>query len=86
MVDFRALMNRTPEEREASRKKQEDRFKAEDARTEFMLKKLEDQMVRGFIENSFAEEFIPSVRARFNAGIPLSEKQMSTLEELFEQY
>lgn len=60
-------------------------IQAKHDRTELMLKKLEDQMARGFINNSFADEFIPSVRARFNAGIPLSEKQLSTLEKLFEE-
>lgn len=55
-------------------------------RNSYMIKKLEDQIVRGFIENAFAIEFVESIRARHNAGLPLSEKQQSKLEELFEQY
>jgi len=61
-------------------------IQAKHDRTKFMLEKLEDQLARGSIENSFAEEFVPSIRARLNAGIPLTDKQLSTLEKLFEQY
>lgn len=62
------------------------KFAAEEARTKFMVDKLEDQIARGFIENSFVESFMESIGARIKAGLPLSEKQAAKLEELFERY
>lgn len=86
MVDFRALMNRTPEERKASRKALEDRLEAVHNRNKLMVNKLWDQMAQGLIENDFAESFIVSVRSRVDAGITLTDKQQNKLEELFERY
>ena len=74
------------EEHEADMNKIRDKFAAEDARIKIMLDKLEDQIATGFIENEFVENFITSVKGRFLAGIPLSDKQNAKLEELFENY
>lgn len=51
-----------------------------------MIDKLEDQLDRGYIDNDFAAEFIPSVAAKFRSGLPLTDKQQAKLEELFERY
>ena len=87
MVDFKALMNRTPEEREASRKEQEAQFKAEDQRVKLMADKLYDQMQRDCIGNPWAETFIESIHVKVHSTLPfLTDKQLKILEELFERY
>ena len=87
MVDFKALMNRTPEEREQSRRDLQRRLEAEQARVVLMVDKLYDQMSRGCINNDWAEGFIESVHARVHSALPyLTDAQLKKLEELFEQY
>ncbi len=87
MVDFNKLMSRTPEEREASRVERDRVFKAEESRIKLMSDKLYDQLQRGCIGNPWAEEFIESIHVRVHSALPfLTEKQLKTLEELFEKY
>ena len=86
MIDFNKLMLRTPEERKEAREKLEAKFAAEDARIKLMIDKLYDQYQRDCIGNQFACDFIQSVYGRHKAGIPLTDKQLSKLEELFEKY
>ena len=86
MVDFKKLSERTPEERQAARDRLDAEFKAKEQRIKLMVDKLCDQSARGHIDNTWVEEFIESVRVRVSAGLPLSDKQQTKLEELFEQY
>lgn len=86
MVDFNKLANRTPEERKAARSQLDSEYKAKEKRIKLMADKLYEQISCGNIENKWAEEFVNSVQVRINAGLPLSEKQISKLEELFDQY
>lgn len=63
-----------------------EKIRAKDARIKLMIDKLYDQYQRGFINNEFACEFINSVKCRYDAGLSLTYKQISKLEELFERY
>ena len=56
------------------------------ARLELMAKRMMVEVQTCRITDSWAEEFIPSVYNRLNAGLSLSEKQIAKLEELFERY
>jgi len=56
------------------------------ARHEMMAKKLMAEVSAGRIDNEWAEEFICSVHNRLDAGLSLSDKQSTKLEELFERY
>jgi hypothetical protein len=58
----------------------------QNVRIKVMIEKLEDQLERDTINNVFVGEFISSVRARIDAAIPLTARQVATLEGLFEQY
>jgi hypothetical protein len=55
-------------------------------RTKIMANKLYDQVQRDHIENEWAVEFIISCHNRIDAGLSLTEKQVTKLEELFERY
>lgn len=87
MVDFSKLLNRTPEQRKVIQKEREEKFVAEELRVKLMVDKLYEQVENGCVpQDSFAENFILSVKARLNAGISLTDKQLAKLEQLFEQY
>jgi len=55
-------------------------------RHKMMAGKLYELMAQGHIEGEFNESFIESVHLRILAGMPLTEKQGTKLEELFERY
>ena len=57
-----------------------------DARTKLMLDKLVEQVKGGYIDNDWAIDFISSIQFRVKHGYPLTERQLTKLEELFEQY
>jgi len=57
-----------------------------DQRTKLMLDKLVEQVNGGYIDNDWAIEFISSIQFRVKQGYPLTDRQLTKLEELFEQY
>ena len=57
-----------------------------DPRTKLMLDKLTEQSSKGFIEGEWSEKFIWDLKKKVTLGYPLSDKQVSKLEELFERY
>ena len=57
-----------------------------DARTKLMLDKLVAQVNGGYIDNDWAIEFITNIQFRVKQGYPLTERQLTKLEELFEMY
>lgn len=59
---------------------------SDNARIKMMITKLAAQSAGGFIENEWAEKFIWDVKQAFENGRALTEKQLTKLEELFEQY
>ncbi len=77
---------RTPEERRELHESLSREIKAQQQRTQMMVDKLYDQMSRGCIDNEWAETFIESIRSQVSAGLPLSSRQQTKLEELFERY
>lgn len=72
------------EESRQARKELSEKFAAEDARIKLMIDKIEDQIQRGFINNEFIDRFITSIKSRVRIGLPLTQKQISKLEEIFE--
>lgn len=61
-------------------------YDADQARNKLMTDKLMDQVARGYVENEWAETFISDMSNRIKSGKPLSAKQVTKLEELFEKY
>lgn len=55
-------------------------------RIKMMLDKLADQSSRGCIDNEWAETFIWDIKGKFEKGVSLTEKQISKIEQLSEQY
>lgn len=86
-MSFTKLLNRTPEEQEQARIKTLREIEARTQRELMMIDKLYDQMSRGCINNDWAEGFIDSLHKKLHGPMPyLTEKQLKTLEELFERY
>ena len=56
------------------------------ARLRMMVDKLYAEVQSGRIENYWVENFICDMRERLKAGMGLTDKQITKLEELFEQY
>ena len=57
------------------------------ARIKMMLQKLKEQVANGSIDNEWVEKFIIEMNEKAKLDYyPFSEKQLSKIEELFEQY
>jgi hypothetical protein len=54
-------------------------------RTKMMINKLADQSARGNIKDEWTEDFIWDIKKKFDAGYPLTVKQLKKLGELFER-
>lgn len=55
-------------------------------RLKMMADKLYIEFQHGRIDNEFAESFIPRVRDKLIAGLTLTDREVTKLEELFEEY
>jgi hypothetical protein len=51
-----------------------------------MADKLQIEIDNGRAEGEFVESFVPRVRNKLKKGWALTEKEITKLEELFEQY
>lgn len=59
---------------------------ADDERIKMMVEKLTGLSARGQIDDEWTKTFIWDIQKRVLDGIPLTERQTTKIEELYEEY